>query len=375
VGTSRAIPSWALCERRPTVGTRLRTWFVGVDSNKSAWGAAVRQELPVLAYTGSNGGGKTLAAVYDVLPTLRGRRWSCRNTGHMHMHAPDCAYNPTTQRGCVCPMRGVEPTSEYDGPLPDGATVEGDRVVYSTTRLLARVDAGDGTTRRLTHPHYRPLSSLSLFNRIEHAEVLLDEVPGVADSRQSQSMPPQIVKALYEMRRRDTSIRATAVDFSAMDARLRHIVKGVVWCSSTLRQRPEGLVWSQGRLFKWATYDRADFEVLTAHARDTATPLGVQWFWRPGHLAPDSYDTLAPVLALSVSGSGGACLTCGGTTRKAPCGCPTDDVVEVLPGVVEVVVDDKGHRVRMPVEAARRAGYLPDEPEVAEVAGAVEVTS
>jgi hypothetical protein len=358
MAASRAIPPWLRCQPRPDLRTRLRARFVGVDSNRSAFGAMVRQELPVLAYTGSNGGGKTLCAVYDVLGTLRGRRWSCRNTGHLHMHAPDCGFNPTTQRGCVCPMRDVEPTSDYSGPLVEGAEVEGDRLVFSTTRLLQRQVDDDGTVRRVTHPYYRPLSSLNLFNRIEHAEVLLDEVPGVADSRQSQSMPPQLVKALYEMRRRDTSIRATAVDFSAMDARLRHIVKGVVWCSSGLRERPAGLVWSQGRLFKWATYDRADFEAFTKNARETATPLGVQWYWRPGHLAADSYDTLAPVLALSVSGTGGACLTCGGTTRKAPCGCPSEDVVEVLPGVVEVVVDDKGRRVRMPEEAARAAGYL-----------------
>lgn len=361
MGTSRAIPQWLRCQRRPDFRSRLRTWFVGVDGNRSAFGAMVRQELPVLAYTGANGGGKSLCAVYDVLPTLRGKRWQCANTGHMHMHAPDCGFNPTTQRGCVCPMRDVEPTSDYRGPLVEGATTEGDRVVYSTTRLLGWSEDEAGFPVRVTHPHYRPLSSLSLFNRIEHAEVLLDEVPGIADARQSQSMPPQIAKALYEMRRRDTSIRATAVDFSAMDARLRHIVKGVVWCSSTMRERPPGLVWSQGRLFKWATYDRADFEAFTQHARDTAPPLGVQWYWRPGHVAAESYDTLAPVLALSVSGTGGACLTCGGATRKAPCGCPSDDVVEVLPGVVEVAVDDKGRRVRMPVAAARAAGYLPDE--------------
>lgn len=343
---SKAIPEWLQCSRPDGAAARWRCWAVKVDGNKSAWGAAVRQQLPVLGYTGLNGGGKSLAAVYDVLGTLRGQRWACRNTGHRHLHAPECTYNPTTQQGCVCPLKGVEPSADYDGPLPAGATVEGERSVWSTTRLLMRGEDG----RRVSHPRYRPLTSLNMFNQVEHAEVLLDEVPGIADARQHAGMPAQVAKALYEMRRRDTSIRWTAVDFSAADARLRQITRGVVWCGATLREQQPGLVWSAGRLFRWATYDRADFEVFNTHAREEVRPLGVQWYWRPGHLAADSYDTLAPVLALSVTGTSGSCLTCGGTVPKAACACPADDVVEVLPGVVEVR-DEKGRKRRMPVEA------------------------
>lgn len=289
-----------------------------VDGSRAWIGATSRQQFPIIAYTGANGGGKTACAVYDVLPTLAGRTWTCRNTGHRHLHATACRYNPVTGRDCTCPLRDVPVTSVYRGPLPDGALVEGEYVVWSTTRLLG----DDGKD----HPRYRPLDSLAKLVFAEHAELLLDEVPGIADARDHQSMPAQLRKAIYECRRRDVVVRWTSVDFSAADARLRQITQAVVYARGFAAvQSDVSGVWRERRLLRWSTYDRADFESFTAGTRDKVKPLGVQWVWRPGHELEARYDTLAAVLALSVATESGTCLTCGGTRARKKCGCDGDD--------------------------------------------------
>src|SRR4051794_7116473 len=92
------------CRKPAGIRNRVRVRFVGVDSAKSALGAAVRQAFPVIAYTGSNGGGKTACAVYDLLPTLAGQTWECRNIGHAHAHAQGCTFRPDLLSGCICEL-------------------------------------------------------------------------------------------------------------------------------------------------------------------------------------------------------------------------------------------------------------------------------
>lgn len=349
--TSSAFADYLVCQPAPTLLLRLRCRYLGVDNGKSAMGAAVRQHYAVIAYCGFNGSGKSAAAVYDCLPTLQGRRWSCRNTGHLHMHATGCTINPVTQNGCRCELRDVEPTSDYDGPLPAGAFTEGEYVVWSTTRLTEP----DGST----HPRYRPLRTLNDLARVEHAELLLDEVPGIADARDHQSMPNQVRKAIQEMRRRDVIVRITSVGFESMDSRLRMIVRCVVQCAGLSVVRQPGSMWPESRVLRWTAYDRADFERFTQDARNRITPLGRQFVWRPGHLLERSYDTLAPVLALSIATESGACMVCGGARPRAACGCEVDaGGVEVLPGVREVEVEGpRGTKKRVRVVDAVREDH------------------
>jgi hypothetical protein len=139
-------------------------------------------------------------------------------------------------------------------------------------------------------------------------------------------MPVQLRKAIYECRRRDVVTRWTSVDFSAADARLRQITQAVVYARGfcPIRSSRSG-VWTERRLLRWRTYDRADFEHFTAGTRDKVKPLGQQFLWRPGHIVEKRYDTLAPVLALSVSTESGTCLTCGGSRPRKKCGCDGTD--------------------------------------------------
>lgn len=345
------------CDKPRALSMRVKARWYGVDSAKAAAAAMIRQAFPVIAYTGSNGGGKTACAVYDMLPTLAGKRWECRNIGHSHAHAPGCTFRPDVLSGCICdladPLRSVlrwgdDPEandevvgllSAWDGPIP--GAVEGDRLAWSTTALL------DGNAAKpVLHPRYRPLRSLRDLVRCEHGDVLLDEVQGVADARDHQSMPVGFRKMVYELRRRDVVCRWTAVDYSAADARMRQITQLAVQARGFFPAVSVGGRWQPRQMLRWSAYDASDFDHFTVGSRKEITPLAVQWVWRPGHLFERSYDTLAPVLSLTMASESGQCMNCGGSKSRDKCGCPTDETL--VPTGVVVETNARGTRVRRP---------------------------
>lgn len=353
------LPAW-----RGSFGKRLMLRYLGVDRPKSALGAASRQAFDMIAYTGSNGGGKTFCAVYDLLPTLAGQTWQCRNIGHVHAHEVGCRFRPDTLSGCTCELAppleamlryGDGGVTEYDdeadqlaglisdwqGPIP--GTTSGQRLVWSTTPLL-RVD--EATGRKRLHPFYRPLRSLRDLVRCEHGDALLDEVQGIADARDHQSMPAGFRKMIYECRRRDVRVRWTAIDYSAADARMRQMTQAVVYARGFDPEPSTSGLRRPRRRFRWSTFDASEFDQLTAGKRSDLVPLGTQHLWRPGHVAQDSYDTLAPVLSLSLASDAGVCMACSGVKSRDKCGCP-DDETQLPPGVV-VVQDARGARRRVP---------------------------
>lgn len=351
-----SLPSW-----KAGVGRRLKLKYLGVDGPRSALGAMSRQAFNVVAYTGSNGGGKTFCAVYDLLPTLAGQTWTCRNIGHLHCHAEGCRFRPDTLTGCDCELappldqlvhyagddqaEGSEFAgliSDWAGPVPGVTT--GQRLVWSTTPLL---DA-TGDRPRL-HPLYRPLRSIRDLVKTEHGRVLLDEVQGIADARDHQSMPAGFRKMIYECRRKDVQVAWTAVDYSAADARMRQITQAVVYARGFDPEASTGGLWQPKRRFRWSTFDASEFDALTAGKRSELKPLGTQHVWRVGHLAERSYDTLSPVLSLSMASDSGVCMTCSGSKTRDKCGCP-DDETQLPPGVV-IVQDARGARRRVPVDA------------------------
>lgn len=320
---------------------RLVGRFVGVDNRKSALAAAHRRAVPIMACVGANGGGKSLAAVYTVLPTLRGVRWACTNPDHLHTHGTDCAARRllSTEARDVCDCATTWTTAVVDGrpagysvtETAPGGVVEGWRTVLSTVALFTPDGDGD------LSPHYVPLRSFVQLLAVEHADVVMDEVTGVASSRQSMSLPPQVENLIAQLRRRDARLIWTTPDYGAADLRIRQVTQGVVFCRGSLATAPDpatGRVWSESRLFRWALYDAKDFDQFTAGKREKLKPQSVQQFWRPGHVVERTYSTLAAVTMLGVSADGGMCLSCGGGRSRPKCSCPTDPD-RLPPGVVE----------------------------------------
>jgi hypothetical protein len=225
-----------------------------------------RRGYPIHAYVGANGGGKSLAAVYDTLPTLAaGRR------------------------------------------------------VLSTARLLDP-DTGEA------HPLWDQLDGYPQLMEAEHCDVIMDEVTGVASSRDSASMPAPVANLLVQLRRRDVALRWTAPSWKRADTIIRECSQAVTICHGffpTTVPDPDGLsrIWSSKRLFYWRTYDAATFDEWTAHKRERMRPVARQLMIRSGSVAERAYDTFDSVFSLGQVTEGGSCLDCGGARQRPGCTC------------------------------------------------------
>jgi hypothetical protein len=260
---------------------------------------ARRRSFPIHAYIGPNGGGKSLAAVYDTLPTLAAGR-----------------------------------------------------PVVSTVRIL---DPATGEP----HPLWVPLKDYRTLLEVEFCDVILDEVTGVASSRESSGMPAVVANHLVQLRRRDIALRWTAPNWKRADTIIRECSQGVTLCMGFAPQRivgepvvwdgphdmrgdrapltleptpwdcmidgehehAEDRLWSSKRLFYWRTYDAAAFDEWTAYRKERVRPVARQLHWRPGHVASQAYDTFDAVLSLGAVTESGLCMECDGHRQKKPCQC------------------------------------------------------
>lgn len=237
---------------------------------------ARRRGYPIHAYIGANGGGKSMAAVYDSLPTLAAGR-----------------------------------------------------PVVSTVRLL---DPATGLPHRLWHP----LSDYRTLLDVEHCDVLLDEVTGVASSRESSGMPPAVANLLVQLRRRDVALRWTAPSWKRADTIIRECSQAVTLCQGFLPEVVKAedgsdRQWRSRRLFYWRTFDAATFDEWTAHKREKLRPAVRSLFWRPGSVAADAYDTFDQVLSLGAVTESGTCIDCGGKRRAAACACAKTETAALGP--------------------------------------------
>lgn len=222
-----------------------------------------RRTVPIHAYIGENGGGKSLAMVHDTLPSLdAGRR------------------------------------------------------VLSTVRLL---DSETGEP----HPAYERLTDWGQLLEAEHCDVLFDEVVGIASSRESQGLPVQIANLLVQLRRRDVILRWSAPAWARADKIIRETTQAVTLCKGHFGKRaPDSpRMWAQKRLFKWRTFDAFAFDQMSTGEIDKQPTSSVAWFWGPGSRAFASYDTLDAVERVGDVMDSGRCVNCGGRRVIPRCSC------------------------------------------------------
>lgn len=229
-----------------------------------------RRGVPLMGYVGLNGSGKSFCMVRDTVPSLvAGRR------------------------------------------------------VLSTVALL---DPHTGNP----HPLYVPFRHWSQLEDFENGDILLDEVTGVMDSRDS-GMPKKVRKLLPQMRRRNVTIRWTGIDWDNSDRRLRQITqavtKGAAWLPSHKTLREAGSVdavsmWLPNRLFLFTTYDAStlvaseDSQQITQDSkRERKAKVKLrEAVWGPGSLGFKCYDTLDAVDSIDNS-----CPDCGGRVPEKVC--------------------------------------------------------
>jgi hypothetical protein len=177
------------------------------------------------------------------------------------------------------------------------------------------------------HPFYVPFLDYSQLVDWRDGDVLLDEVAGVASSRESGSMPFQVANLLQQLRRRNIAMRWTAPAWPRADKIIREVTQAVHLCVGWApKRRPhvEGeapSMWQDRRAFTVKTYDAALMDEFTLDDSVSLEADVTQRMWRPGALVNDAYDTNAPVASLGWASESGMCLGCGGKRPIPKCSC------------------------------------------------------
>lgn len=239
---------------------------VGSSDARTRKAVTIARTYPIRASVGPNGGGKSLHAVRNVLPSLdRGRK------------------------------------------------------VLSTVRLL---DSATGEPHRA----YEPFYDFEQLLDAHHCDVLMDEVTGIANSREASKLAGRVQNQLVQLRRRDMTLTWTAPNWARADKIIREVTQAVTECRGYYPAKPQAdddgeiRLWAPRRVFRFRTFDTADFEEWTAGKRDKLDPIVSEWFKGVGSRAFASYDTLDAVT--TVAGTGDEqCETCGGKVTVRTCRC------------------------------------------------------
>jgi hypothetical protein len=262
-------------------------------------------------------------------------------------------------------------------------SLDAGRRVVSTVKIL--------DDDRKPHPLFVPLQDFRTLLEVEHCDVLLDEVTGVASSRSGgHVIPPAVLNLLMQLRRRDVTLSLTAPAWNRAEKVIREVTQAVTLCQGFVPKAVAGNVvthdgphlwpwqqaaedqlhdaagcrhhdedgyvcyleqlpddrdlagcpildrhthddrrlWAPKRLFYWRTFDAFVFDEWTTAKRERIRPVARQLFWRPGSWAESHYDTYDQVLSVAAVTDSGACVDCGGNRPRPKCSCPDPVTLE-----------------------------------------------
>lgn len=278
-------------------------------------GRARRRAFPIHMYTGRNGAGKSLAAVYDTLPDL----------------------------DAGLPVLSTVRLLDFRNPRPCEDDSCSDLMHGRPGHMAA-------------HPCYRPFTSWVQLLEWSRGPVLMDEITGVADSNESAAMPAAAANKLAQLRRDDCSVRITGLNFIRANKRIREAVNAVTRCQSFMPvtvTNDDGTerLWRARRLAVWRTYDAQSLPIddHTDSAYDHADLMVKARHWVPGSLALSAYDTYAPVLMVGSVTDSGRCAYCAGTRRPQECSCQDYQAEKAVRKGVGAQARSGEHRPSRPV--------------------------
>jgi ligand-binding SRPBCC domain-containing protein len=304
-----------------------RVWAFFVSSTR-LWELLARTGIVV--FVGPNGSGKSLVMVQAEMPVLAGMAWLCWDAEHRH-HRP---FNDHARACEVCDLAAYLPyavgsSEDLAGLVHRGVICDvgrdvilgnssGTRLVYSTVPLTL--------SKGVPHPLYVPLSDYRQLLTIEHADVLFDEVAGIADASASASMPVQVVNWQHKLRKADIRQRVTTPAYARCALPIRQVAQVVVEMRSFFPTRQTGLLWRPRRLVLATAYDANSFDDFMASdgQRDRLKPMARGLLWVPTCAAVGAYNTLGQVLSLGHVTEGGMCIACGGSRQRPKCVCDDD---------------------------------------------------
>lgn len=245
----------------------------------------LRRAFPIHMYVGRNGSAKSLAMVYDTIPDLESGLEVLSTVRLLDYR------NPRPCEGCFMHER-----------LDDG-------------HLAA-------------HPQWVPFTDWPQLLDFKAGAILMDEVTGVASSRESSGMPAVVANKLHQLRRDKVVVRLTGLSFIRADKVIREAINAVTRCQSfmpvtVVEGDAADRMWRPRRLAVWRTYDAQSLPTddHTDAAYEKADLLVKGRAWIPGLPAIDVYDTRAPVLMVGSVTDSGRCAYCNGTRRALECSC------------------------------------------------------
>lgn len=242
---------------------------------------AARRAVPIHGYVGPNGSGKSLAAVFDSMPSLDSGRPVLSTVRLLDWRNP----RPCDDDGCQSPDHGMP-------------------------------------GHMAAHPWWIPLNDFRQLFDVEHADILMDEVTGVADAREHRGMPVQVRNLLVQLRRRDVILRWTSPAWAFADVTIRRVSQAATVCNSYLPVKGDGTsMWRPRRGFIWRTYDARDLDEFDSHKRENIRSYVRQAYWGPGSDVFRAYDTRDQVLTLGAVDESGLCMECGGRRTAPRCSC------------------------------------------------------
>ena len=249
---------------------------------------AVRRAYPIQFYSGRNGSGKTLCAVYDTMPDL------------------------DAGRHCLSTVRLLD--YENLRPCDDDACTD---VMHGHPSHMA------------AHPLYVPFTRWPQLIDWRDGPVIMDEITGVADSNEGAAMPAAVANKLAQLRRDEVTLRITGLNYIRANKRIREAVNAVTVCRSTFAVKAYAddgseKVWKQRRLAFWTTYDAQSLPVEKDASKsmyENADVFTKGRHWIPTSPAIRAYDTLAPVSVVGTVTDAGRCAHCEGTRRAPECIC------------------------------------------------------
>lgn len=259
-------------------------------------GTMRRRAFPIRAYVGANGSGKSLAAVHDLVPVL--------DAGQMPVLSTVRLLDFRNPRPCD------DPYCQGEGH-PDHAAA---------------------------HPSWRALVDARQMVDAHDCVIFLDEVTGVASSREGSKLPVQLANLLVQCRRRNIELVWTAPNWARADRIVREVTQCVTACRGfwPRTRMADGKAWSENRLFMWKSYDARDMDQWSEEKRKKIRAHHVQWHRRSRHLAQSAYDTFAGVASFGWASDAGMCMSCAGRRTVPICKCGTERALARPAGLLQV---------------------------------------
>jgi hypothetical protein len=317
---------------------------------------AVVSQFSIIGFVGLNGHGKTLAMVDKLaLPAFRK---GVRVVSNFRLYParlgfPDDLFVPLgTWRNII--RSGVHVVTlephEVDQWEPQ----------YRRFASLIGHDQGavDGQAVRVTEeghlevPRLNRDGSLYSITNNQRAVLLLDEINAVLPSRSYQSMPPELLRVINQLRKHDVTLGWTAPAWERADKTLREVTSAVWLCRGYLSDgwerdpyhrafRPrvkrdeagKRIRWAKGwpprRVFAFRLYNAADFEEFSLQQATDARirAMAVQWYWRSRHDAQVAYGSQDGVMLLDhLDAFTGSCVHCDGSKTRHKCKCTPESI-------------------------------------------------